>query len=93
MQELLLFRAKHQLRFAGMGGQLLNSAPDALQRYAQPVSAVLEPTGEIAVLLPHFCQSGIIARPVFPIKFVDRKNVVIVEAAQITATAGGDSKN
>src|SRR2546423_3065756 len=63
--------------------QLLDPGPDSLQRHAQSLCAVLEPAAEIITFLPHFLECGVVARTIFPIKFVDRKNVMAVKAATI----------
>src|ERR1700686_4065546 len=66
-----------------MRRQFLNSAPDSFQGHPQSFCAVLEPARQRLLVLLRLLQRGVIARAVLPIKFVDRKDVMIVEAASI----------
>ncbi len=81
--ELLLPWSKDQLRLAGLCRQFLDPAPDSLQRATQSFRAVLKPAREIVIFLANVFQGRIITRPILPIKFVDRKNVMVVETAPI----------
>src|SRR5215212_11663489 len=83
MKKLLLFRAENQLHLAGVGGEFLDPAPDTLESRPQSFGAVLEPTGEVALFLRDVFQGGVIPGPIFPVEFVDGKNVVAVEPAAI----------
>src|SRR2546421_9357191 len=66
-----------------MRRQFLNPAPDSFQGHAQSLYAVLEPARPRLLLPLRLLQGGVIARAVLPIKFVDRKDVGMVEAAPI----------
>lgn len=82
LKQLLMFGTQNQL-FGRRCGDCLYSQPGPLQSLLQAFGTILQPTAQVVSFSAYRCQCSVIARPVFPVIFIDGKDVVGVEPAPV----------
>lgn len=71
--------------------ELLHANPDSFESFAESAGAVFQPAGKVIAIGADLGECRVVGRAIFPIVFIDREEVVGVEAPAIEFPEGEGS--